>query len=222
MDGAGINTVDIVALGILLLSGLLAFARGLVREVLSVAGWVGAAVIAIQGLPYAQPFVKGFIPDDTLANVVTGGALFVIGLIVLSMLSHAIAGQIRNSTLNAVDRSLGFLFGLLRGGVLVCLAYLILTWVYSDLPQVIREARTLPMVQRGADHIQRLLPERFRRRGYDPATSNSQANPSSAPPQLGVQELAVPPPRQSSPTPQPEGYNDNSRTDMDKLLETTR
>ena len=112
-----------IAIGIVLLvSGLLAFVRGFVHEVLAVGAWVGAIFIAVFGFPYLRPYARDLIPHELAADVAAGAAIFVVALVVLSLLTRALSDRVKDSALNALDRSLGFVFGLLRGAVLVCLA----------------------------------------------------------------------------------------------------
>ncbi len=114
---------------------------GFVREAFSVVGWIGALVIAWIGFPYVRPYGIWLYLHDTfasefLADLAVGAAIFLVAKIALTFLSSAIANQIRQSELNALDRSLGFVFGLARGSLIVCLAYLALAWAWppSDQP----------------------------------------------------------------------------------------
>jgi membrane protein required for colicin V production len=154
-----INPGDVAVIAILLLSALLAFARGFVQEVLSIAGWVGAAAVTWFGLPQATPYVQQYVPNDLVARLIAGGAIFVVSLIVFSIATHYIAKGVRGSALNAVDRSMGFVFGLARGALLVVLAYMLTVWIVpEDRPQWIEEARARPLVERGADWLRGAVP----------------------------------------------------------------
>lgn len=179
MDNLPINAFDLIVFVLLLLSGGLAFARGFVREVLAIGSWIGAAIVTRFAFPHASPiarevfdsatvtdFLRGFgygeQHRDLLADIAGGIAVFIISMIVLSVLSTIISRIVQGSALSAVDRSMGFLFGLLRGGLVICLFYLLLAWLVpdrSDRPQWIEQARTLPLVERGAELLVSLLPE---------------------------------------------------------------
>ncbi len=118
--------IDGIVIAILLISGFLAFSRGIVREVLSIAGWAGAAVIAFifapQGkdLVYEIPVVSGFVGDScNIALIVSFAVIFVLALIVISLFTPLLAGIISGSALGLIDKGLGFLFGLARGVLLV-------------------------------------------------------------------------------------------------------
>src|SRR5690606_23399446 len=153
----------------LVVSGLLAFARGFLREVLSVGAWIGAAAATIYGFPLAKPFLRDHISTQLLADVITGVVIFVVSLGILSTLSHVISRNVRGSASGPVDRSLGLLFGLLRGAVVVCGAWLLLALVMApaDRPDWITEARSLPLVEAGAQALAGLLPNAAVERGAE-------------------------------------------------------
>jgi membrane protein required for colicin V production len=163
------TSADLIIIAILALSALLAFMRGFVREVLSIGAWVGAALATIYGFPILQPYARKYIEVALFADIAAGVAIFVLALIVLTVLSHALSRNVRSSALGAVDRSLGLLFGLVRGAVLVCLAYLVMAWAIpqEDRPVWVAEARTLPLVQQGAGLLLKILPESALKQGED-------------------------------------------------------
>ena len=92
--------VDIIVLGVLAISALLAFMRGFVREVLGIGSWIGAVIVSIWGFPYARPrFEQWFAGSPDLVNPATFGALFIGSLIVLMFVSHWIGAIVRGSVL---------------------------------------------------------------------------------------------------------------------------
>jgi membrane protein required for colicin V production len=160
MQPLPINPVDIAVVVVVLLSAALAFMRGFVREVLAIFGWIGAALAAVFGFPYLQPFVRLYVESRLLADVAAGVGLFLVGLILFSLLNHAISQRVRRSSVSSVDRSLGFLFGLVRGAFLLCLAWLALAWLMppDKRPDWLNEARATPLLERGAELIRRAIP----------------------------------------------------------------
>lgn len=131
-------------------------------EVLSIAGWVGAALVTLWTFGDARPYLRQYIEMQLLADILTGVGIFVVALVIFSTISHLIARVVKGSALNAVDRSLGFLFGLVRGAVLVCLGYLLLTsWVFPETkrPPWLENARMLPWVEQGAEYLKGLVPQ---------------------------------------------------------------
>ncbi|MBL4807333.1 MAG: CvpA family protein [Rhodobacteraceae bacterium] len=117
---------DGIVAGIILISGFLAFSRGVVREVLSIGAWVGAAVIAFIFAPgsyelvYEIPIISGFVGDScNIALIVAFAVIFILALIVISLFTPLLAGIISGSALGIIDKGFGFLFGLARGILLV-------------------------------------------------------------------------------------------------------
>lgn len=164
------NWVDLVVLAVILISGLLAFARGLVREVLGLGTWIIAAVVASPYgvFPFVQPWFRQQFSDPTMADTVAFVVIFVFVLILLSVLSGTVAGAVRGSMLGGLDRTMGLVFGLARGALVVCVAYIVvgLAVAVDQWPVPVLEARSLPVVHRGAEWIAAQLPP-----GYRPAVA---------------------------------------------------
>lgn len=234
------TSADLVIIAILALSALLAFVRGFVREVLSIGAWVGAALATIYGFPLAQPFVRQYIEVALFADIAAGVSIFVLALIVLTIVSHALARNVRESALGAVDRSLGLLFGLVRGAVLISLAYLVMAWAIppEDRPVWITQSRTMPLIQQGADLLLQLLPESALREGrtavdaaktgVDQAVETGKAlqnlapaGPAPAQPDAGASSSGSATP-DSSGSDGASGYNDAERKELNRLLESTQ
>ena len=113
---------DIAVLAVLAVSGLLALVRGFVREVLSIASWVGAAAAALFLYPELAPHLEGLfgvIEPGPVANIAAGGVIFLVSLIVFSLLAGLIADRVQDSALGPIDRTLGLVFGLVRGAALL-------------------------------------------------------------------------------------------------------
>ena len=131
--------VDILVLVVILGSMIIAFLRGFVREVLTIFGVVGGAIASYIGGPLllestygwmgvvedGEPkMFLGLVPYSVVADAVTYGSIFIIFLIILSVISHFIAEFVRNIGLGILDRTLGLIFGFLRGVLLLGLFYL--------------------------------------------------------------------------------------------------
>ena len=116
--------VDAVIILTVLISAVLAYSRGLTRELLGVLGWAAAALAALTFYPLLTPTMRGFVASDQYAKLPALAACFVIALIVVSVISPLISRLIARSRLGAVDRGLGFLFGAARGLVLLALIYI--------------------------------------------------------------------------------------------------
>lgn len=166
MQDFPINPADLTVAVLVILSGIFAMARGFVREVLSLASWVGAALVTLWGFGIARPYARGMIANALLADIVTGAALFIVSLIVFSMIGGGIASLVRGTGLNALDRSLGFVFGLVRGILLVAVMWLGVAWAIptGDQPVWLREARTRPLVEHLAEYLRGFAPPELRGR----------------------------------------------------------
>lgn len=171
MDPLSENVADAVVIAIVLVSGLLAFARGFVREILVVGAWLGAAFATLYLFEVLHPYLREFITLTFMADAITGVGSFVITLILLSLISHGIATRFRSGHIGVLDRALGFVFGLARGIVVVCIAYLVVAWFVppSEQPAWIREARVTPLVEYTSNWLLKLVPESARSADADPA-----------------------------------------------------
>lgn len=128
----GFTMIDAVVAAVIVLSAILAYSRGLVREVLAIAGWIVAAVLAFLFAGHAEPLIKeipvvgDFLRDSTeLSCIAAFAVVFAIGLILMALFTPLFASMVQRSVLGGVDQGLGFLFGVLRGVVLVAVAFLV-------------------------------------------------------------------------------------------------
>ena len=220
MDNLPINVTDLVIFVVILISGALAFVRGFVHEVLAMAAWIGAAVATVYGLPHVLPFARDLIAIKIFAEIAAGASIFILVLIALSVLTHMLSRNIRESSLGAVDRSLGLLFGFLRGAFLICVVWIVLLWGMprEDHPTWITEARALPLVEQGAEVILEALPESLR-----PDLADSETGGPSL--QLLIKPEIMSPGGGESDEAGPEsdaGYKDAERKDLQRLLETAK
>ncbi|MBT3371305.1 MAG: CvpA family protein [Rhodospirillaceae bacterium] len=159
-----INVTDLVVLILLLVSGLLALGRGFVKEVLSIGGWIVATVATIGLFPYVQPMVQKYVDQPLIAGSITTVVVFVAVLTAASFLSSAISRRVQRSEIGVLDRSLGFLFGLLRGAAVIALAYIVLLQFLpaKDQPDWLRQARAMPAIEYSAQMLAGLAPENVR------------------------------------------------------------
>lgn len=124
--------VDGVVALVIVLSAILAYSRGFVREVLAIAGWVVAAVLAYTFAHQAEPLMKeipvvgDFLKGSCELSIIAAfTAVFAIGLIVMSFFTPLFSSVVRNSAIGGIDQGLGFLFGVARGVLLVAVAFLV-------------------------------------------------------------------------------------------------
>ncbi len=128
----GFTVIDGIVAAIIILSAILAYSRGLVRESLAIAGWVLAAVLAYMFAPQVEPLVKelpvvgDFLRDSCELSIIAAFAgVFALGLVVMSLFTPLFAGAVQRSVLGGLDQALGFIFGVVRGVLLVAVAFIV-------------------------------------------------------------------------------------------------
>jgi membrane protein required for colicin V production len=159
-----ITLFDGLLIGLMLVSGVLAMIRGFSREVLSVASWIAAAAAAFFFYPRLAPFVGQYTaqlnPSKTLADIAAAGAIFVVVLIVVSLLTMRIADFIVDSRIGPLDRTLGFVFGAARGALLLVVALLFYNWLVPQDAQWpwIANAKSKPVLDSIGESLVQLIP----------------------------------------------------------------
>jgi membrane protein required for colicin V production len=135
----GFTLVDGIVAVVIVMSALLAYSRGFVREGLAIAAWVGAAVLAFIFAPQVEPLVKelpvigGFIGDSCELAIITAFALVVAGvLVIFSLFTPLFSAIVQRSIFGGLDQGLGFVFGVLRGILLVAIAYFVYDTVLTS------------------------------------------------------------------------------------------
>ncbi len=225
MDSLPINGLDLAVGVVLLISALLAFMRGFVHEVLSVAAWIGALVAATYGLPYARPFAHSIIPFGWAADAAAAVVIFLTVLLVLSIISHSIAARIQKSALNNLDRSLGFVFGLARAVLILGVGLMVVDWLTDrDRPVWVRTAKTLPIIESAATGIKSLVPPSFLSPGMAPSEAAKEALKkanAASDTQKTFDRLAAPAAAAEKGAEGETTYQKKERQDMEHLLQST-
>ncbi|PYE85842.1 CvpA family protein [Pseudoroseicyclus aestuarii] len=142
----GFTIIDAVVALVIVVSALLAYARGLVREVLAIAGWVAATILAfifadaVRPLIAQIPVLSDFIGDSCELSIIAAfAAVFAVALVIFSIFIPLFSGAVQRSALGAVDQAGGFLFGVARGVLLCAVAFF--------LYDVILSAQDIAMVE---------------------------------------------------------------------------
>ena len=156
-----ITILDLVLLGVMLVSGLLALVRGFMREILSIAAWGAAALVTLYAFSKLLPTAKSYFNNDTVASIVVVAGTFIGTLIVVSVITVHISDMILDSRIGALDRTLGFLFGLARGLLIVVVAYQFFIWLVPDKqrPDWVQGAKSRTMLDSTGDWLKALLPD---------------------------------------------------------------
>ena len=134
----GFTIIDGIVAAIIVISALLAYSRGLVRELMAIAGWIGATVLAfvfadqVQPLVKQVPYVGDLIGDSCELSIIAAFAtVFAVALVVVSLFTPLFSSIVQRSALDGVDQALGFVFGVLRGILLVAVAFFVYQTVLS-------------------------------------------------------------------------------------------
>ncbi|MDE1130694.1 MAG: CvpA family protein [Ascidiaceihabitans sp.] len=159
--------IDGVVAIVIILSALLAYGRGLVREVMAIVGWIAAAVLGFMFAPRVEPLVReipvvgDIIADSCELSVIGAFAIvFSIALIVMSLFTPLFSSLIRRSALGGLDQGLGFFFGVVRGLLLVAIAFFVYDTVITGQEfTIVDESRSAAVFGRFTGDIQEQEPE---------------------------------------------------------------
>lgn len=156
-----LNNLDIVILIIVAVSALIALNRGLIKEVLSIVGWVLGTAAVIWLLPVVTPFAQKYIETGWLAGVIAALIILIVFMVSWILLTGNLIGKIRSSKLNGLDRTLGLFFGLARAALLVILFYILISWIIPVDKQsaTLQESRYFQLAGKFAAPIEELIPE---------------------------------------------------------------
>lgn len=193
-----ITLLDIVLLAVMLISALLAMIRGFMREVLSIASWIAAAGVTLYFYPKLLPTAQSHISNDIIAKGVVIAGLFIGTLIIVSVITIKISDTVLDSRIGALDRTLGFLFGLGRGLIIVVVAYLFFDWLVPDRskPDWVMNAKSKVVLTGTGNWLKGLLPDdpealyqKFKKKKDDSnpdAPPTGQKSDNGAPGRLGT------------------------------------
>jgi len=156
----GFTLVDGGVAVVIVISAILAYARGFVREALAIAGWVAAAVLAYMFAPRAEPLMReipvlaDFLENCAASTIAAFAAVFAVVLIVVALFAPLFSSVVQRSALNAIDQGLGFLFGALRGMLLVVIALIVYDFVAgTEGVQIVEDSRSAQVFASLQDRI---------------------------------------------------------------------
>ncbi|MEM9968636.1 MAG: CvpA family protein [Pseudomonadota bacterium] len=163
----GFTIIDGVVAVVIVLSALLAYGRGLVREAMAIAGWIIAAILAFLFAPQVEPLVReipvigDFLADSCELSIIGAFAIvFAVALIVVSLFTPLFSSLVQRSVLGGLDQGLGFLFGVARGILLVAIAFFVYETVAAgQAVTIVDESRSAIVFGRFTDQIEAQNPE---------------------------------------------------------------
>jgi len=156
-----ITLLDAILLIVMLVSGLLAMIRGFMREILSIGAWGIAALVTLYSYSRVLPIAKQYITSDMVAAGASVAGVFLITLLIVSVITVRISDLVLDSRVGALDRTLGFLFGLGRGLIIVVVAFLFFAWLVPDRsqPEWVRGAKSRIVLQSTGQWLMSMLPD---------------------------------------------------------------
>lgn len=199
MDNLGLTWFDFATLIVLAMSGVMAFARGLIREVFSIVAFIGAAIAGVFFSPMFQGLVEGASPlSGAPARLAAGVAIFLIVYIAVTVITSAVAKTVHQSTeIGSFDRAAGLAFGILRGILIGSLLVLLLRNTTENsanprdtMPESIVNARTYPLFETVAVQLEKILP-RAKERVLESIEQHSKSGSAPIPPEGGDQSQST-------------------------------
>ncbi len=163
----GFTIIDGIVAAVIILSAILAYARGFVRESLAILGWIGAAVLAFIFAPTVRPMVaqvpglNKFLADSCeLATIAGFAAVFALALVLFSIITPLFSSVVQRSALGGVDQGMGFLFGVARGILLVAIAFIVYDRVMASQPvAVVDNSRSAQVFERMRGQMDQQIPQ---------------------------------------------------------------
>lgn len=163
----GFTIIDGVVALVLIVSALLAYGRGLVREVMAIVGWIAAAVLGFLFAPQVEPLVREipvvgeFLADSCELSIIGAFAIvFAVALIVVSLFTPLFASVVQRSALGGIDQGFGFVFGVARGFLLIAIAFFVYeTVVTGEKYTIVDESRSAIVFSQISSQIQNSEPE---------------------------------------------------------------
>lgn len=228
IGGTEVNLTDLLVGVALLVSGLLAFARGFTRELLAIASWVGAVAGTFLAFPYLAPEVRPVVGNDALSDVIVSVASFLLILALLTIIGHRISERIKSSAVGPLDRTLGFFFGLVRGVLVVASLYIGLAYFLPEKehPEIVLEAKALPLVKLTAKTFLSFFPAvnvppaLGGTAAVDPLTFEDALEAGRKIEEYNGEETAPAATGEPADTPDDTGYNAESRSRLEQLIGT--
>ena len=156
-----LNNLDIIILIVIGISALIALSRGLVKEVLSIIGWVLGTMAVIYLLPVIMPFAKTYIANGYIAGTISAICILILFFVIWIYATSGVVGKIRSSKLNGMDRLLGLFFGVVRACLLVVLFYILISWMIPQEKQseALTESRYFQQAGKFAKPLEEMIPE---------------------------------------------------------------
>ncbi len=211
METLPFTALDLVVGIIVLISALVAFSKGAVRETLNLASWIGAFAVAIYGYSFVKPLLSEAIGNELLTDVATLAVAFFVPLIVFRIIAGMIAGALDDSGLGTFDKLAGLFLGLARGAAIAIALYMIGSFFVPppNQPEWVQTAQVTPYLEQGATVVRRFLPQDLEEKGESAAQATAR-EAEKLRKQAGEIQRNV------------QGYDEQTRESLEQLIEGER
>ncbi len=222
--------IDFLVVTVVLISTVYAAYRGFLNETLTILSWAAAAFLTLYFGPFLVPMAKTMISQQWLAPVAAYAGVFVVSFLPLSFVVHRFSQTVKNSPLGPLDRGLGIAFGVVRGLVIVGIAYLAFTYFMPvpKQPQWLTSSRTLPIMQESASMLASVMPSQAPRDYVTPAPKKPAEKQAQKQPQDDLGALIRRQDRDDNKADTAQAaaksgnsYGESDRRALDKLFETS-
>lgn len=210
-----ITAFDWAVLAILMASGLLALTRGFVRELLSVSAFIAAAFVSLFMFPVLREPARAMIPAGWAADLAAIGVVFLLVYLAVTLVTSSLSKKVRgDEEPGLIDRLAGFVFGLVRGVVVLALFVIVVRAISpaDNPPGWMTQARLYPMINSTALALQDFAPEGSK--VADGRLSDSTQKQKAVEPE--PEKTAA----ESKDKPAEPGYEQRQRQSLDQLITT--
>lgn len=148
------NGADYLILAVLVVSMLLGFFRGFLREAISLIAWLGGVWLAWRYASVVEPYLGGLLADPPASTWVARSLILVAVLLAGWLIASLLGYLIRPGLSLVIDRLLGMFFGLIRGAVILAVLVILAQLVRLDDVDWWKESRLMPRVVDLASWVQ--------------------------------------------------------------------
>lgn len=162
MVEASLNIFDLIVFFVIFLSGLIAFFRGFLKEVMSLGTWFAASAITVYAFQDVSEAIEPMVGSGTVAGALAAMGLFFGSLIVLSIFTMVFLRYLKKGNeAGFIDNGLGLIFGVLRGILIVALAYYVMSIMMCerDYPAWVQTALSKDFVRSSASMVAEMAPD---------------------------------------------------------------
>jgi membrane protein required for colicin V production len=157
-----INIFDAAVYTVMFFSALISLYRGFIGEFLSLVTWLGAGMVTLALAGKSTAFMKNYMDSGLGAAVIGIMGTYFLTIIFFGILSRMLLRYVKDGAdVGWPDHLMGLGFGLLKGGMLVVLGFILMTLVLKQqgYPEWVQSAQTLPVVKQVTLRVVRMMPE---------------------------------------------------------------